>query len=84
MPRGYPALTAEQKALIVKRVKEDGERVSDLAREYGTTPRTIYKFLGRQAAEPNSILEIARLKKENEALLKIVGQLTYEKSVKKN
>jgi len=84
MPRGFPALTAEQKALITRRVKEDGERVADLAKEYGVTTKTIYRFLGRKANTSNTILELARLKRENEVLLKIIGQLTYEKKLKKN
>jgi N-acetyl-gamma-glutamylphosphate reductase len=84
MPRGYPALTADQKDTIIKRVKENGEKVIDLSKEYRVATKTIYKFLGRQTTAPNAILEISRLKRENEALLKIIGQFTYERSIKKN
>jgi transposase-like protein len=38
--KGYPLLTPEQKREIIGRIKEKGEKVADLAREYGIQPRT--------------------------------------------
>jgi len=38
MPKGYPSLTPEQKREIIARFKEKGERVADLAQEYGVSP----------------------------------------------
>ena len=35
MPRGYPALTAKQKQKIVAKINDNGEKVSDLSKEYG-------------------------------------------------
>jgi transposase-like protein len=49
MPRGYPSLTEEQKQEIIKRIKEKGERVPDLAKEYGIIPKTIYNLLRKTA-----------------------------------
>ena len=40
--KGYPSLTPEQKREIIGRIKEKGERVADLAKEYGVQPRIIY------------------------------------------
>jgi len=34
MPKGYPSLFPEQKREITARIKEKGERVADLAKEY--------------------------------------------------
>jgi len=34
MPKGYPNLTEDQKKEIISRIKEKGERVADLAKEY--------------------------------------------------
>lgn len=48
MPRGYPSLSSEQKEQIINRVKEKGEPVADLAKEYGVVPKTIYNLLSRQ------------------------------------
>lgn len=83
MPRGFPSLTAEQKQDIIKRVKEQGERVSDLAKEYGVIPNTIYNLLKGQVASSSTLLELAKLKREKEALLKIIGQLVADQSMGK-
>jgi len=77
MPRGYPLLTPEQKREILGRIKEKGERVADLAKEYGIQPRTIYSFLSRSGEHSGAWLELSRLKREKDALLKIVGQLDH-------
>lgn len=76
MPRGYPSLSEEQKQEIIKRIKEKGERVPDLAKEYGVLPKIIYNLLRGSVQGTSALLELAKLKRENEALLKIIGQLT--------
>lgn len=78
MARGVPSLTAEQKEEIFKRIKENGERVPDLAKEYGCAPKVIYVMLRNGATQPNTLLELARLKRENEALLTIIGKLVAD------
>ena len=78
MPRGYPQLAKEQKQEIINRIKEKGEKVSDLSKEYGVVPKTIYNLLGRTAQGTGALLELAKLKRENEALLKIIGQFTVQ------
>lgn len=45
MPTGYPSLNAKQKQEIIARVKDKGEKVSDLAKEYGVWSKTIYNLL---------------------------------------
>lgn len=83
MPRGYPVLTPEQKREIIVRIKEKGERVADLAKEYGIQPRAIYGFLSRSGQNSAALLELAKLKREKEALLKIVGQLIVDQKLGK-
>jgi len=83
MPRGYPSLTPEQKREIVARIKEKGERVADLAKEYGVHPRTIYGFLSRSGQRSGTLLELSKLKREKDALLKIVGQLVVDQKLGK-
>jgi transposase-like protein len=83
MPKGYPSLSEEQKQEIVKRIKEKGERVQDLAKEYGIVPKTIYNLLRKTAQGSGALLELAKLKRENEALLKIIGQLTAQEKLGK-
>ena len=75
MPKGYPSLSHEQKQEIINRVREKGEQVADLAKEYGVKPKNIYKLLRGLVSGPNTLLELARLKREKEALLQIIGQL---------
>lgn len=75
MPRGYPSLTPEQKREIISRIREKGERVADLAKEYGVQPKTIYSYLSRSGQNSDTLLELAKLKREREALLKIIGEL---------
>ncbi len=83
MPKGFPALSVEQKQEIINRIKEKGERVSDLAKEYGVVTKTIYNLLARQAHNTGALLELAKLKRENEALLKIIGQLVADQKMGK-
>ncbi len=78
MPRGIPSLSQEQKQAIVVRVKDKGERVADLAKEYGVLPRTIYSYLSRSGQNSGALLELAKLKREKDALLRIVGQLVAD------
>jgi len=83
MPRGYPSLTAEQRQEITSRVKERGERVPDLAKEYGVKPQNIYSMLSGSANGSSALLEISKLKREHEALLKIVGELIVDQKLGK-
>jgi len=83
MPKGYPLLTPEQKQEIVDRIKERGERVADLAKEYGVQPRIIYGYLSRSGQNSGALLELAKLKREKDALLKIVGQLIVDQKLGK-
>lgn len=75
MPRGYPSLSTEQKQEVISRIKDKGEKVSDLAKEYGVVPKVIYNLLSRSVQGSANLLELAKLKREHEALLKIVGEL---------
>jgi transposase-like protein len=83
MPRGYPSLTPEQRQEIMARVREKGETVPDLAKEYGVKPQNIYSMLSRSAGNSGSLLELAKLKRERDALLKIVGELIVDQKLGK-
>lgn len=83
MPRGYPTLTPERKQEIITRIKEKGERVADLAKEYGVQPKNIYRYLSSSGHNSGALLELARLKREKDALLKIVGQLIVDQKLGK-
>lgn len=78
MPRGIPSLTEFQKSEIIKRVTDNGERVPDLAKEYDVNPKTIYNLLKSKANQHQAVLELVKLKRENESLINIIGSLVAE------
>lgn len=76
MPKRH-VIRPDVKAQILKRLKEDGVPVAQLATEHGISTRTIYQWLSRGAVSNQpSLLAYARLKKENQALKELVGNLT--------
>ena len=83
MSKGYPALSPEQKQEIISRIKDKGERVADLAKEYGVVSKTIYNLLNHSIQGSRQLLEYAKLKREHEALLKIVGELLVDQKLGK-
>ena len=72
-----PRLSDEQCSELVKKMKE-GNSIASLAREYNITSNNIYKRLNKQADSKQEILQLNKLKKENEDLKKIIGRLTLE------
>lgn len=83
MPKGHPNVSKEVKEQIIKRIKEDGLPVSQVASEHGLKPRTIYQWIAKGVTAPPSILEISKLKRENQALKELIGQITLEMSLNK-
>ena len=83
MPKGYPSLTKEQKQQVISRIKDKGERVADLAKEYGVNPRNIYGWLSHSGENSKTALELSKLKREREAMLKIIGELITDERLGK-
>lgn len=83
MPKGHPVVSQEVKEQILKRIREDGMPVSQIANEHGIKPRVIYQWISRGVTSPPSILETAKLKRENQALKELIGELTLEMSLAK-
>ncbi len=83
MPRGHPSVSKEVKQQILTRIKDDGIPVSQAASEHGIPAKTIYNWIGKGVTAPPSILEIARLRRENQALKELIGELTLEMSCAK-
>lgn len=80
MSKRYPqALKSE----VLGKIRA-GRKVGDVAREHGMNEMTVRNWLERDtAAGASEILETSRLRRENEALLRLVGQLTYESEQQK-
>lgn len=71
----YPRKLREE---VVARVKA-GEKVMDLASQYGMSERVIYNWLRDDSGdEVPSILKYNKLKKENRQLKWLVGELSLK------
>ena len=82
MPRGKP-VSKEVKEQVLKRIKEDGIPVAQVAEEHGLKPRLIYQWVSRKVTASPSILEVSRLKRENQALKELIGEITMELRLEK-
>ncbi len=74
----FPPIKREIKEEILHKIKSEGLSVSSAAKNYGVSSKTIYGWLAKQNEKVPSILEIARLKRENQQLKEIVGIVTLE------
>lgn len=83
--RGTPT-SKEVTAEITEKIKSGKLTVSAAAKEYGLADNTIYAWFGTRATGEPGTLELARLKRENLSLARLVGMLTLEveKTKKKN
>ena len=70
----------EVKEQIINRVKNDGVSIGQVAEEHGITDSAIYKWLGRKVEGTPSVLEFAKLRRDNDELLKLVGLMTLKLS----
>ncbi|GIW59665.1 MAG: hypothetical protein KatS3mg087_0731 [Patescibacteria group bacterium] len=79
------AVSSEIKQEILSKIN-DGEKVGDLANQYGLSSKTIYNWLRSDTGESViSLVAYNKLKRENEELKKLVGELTLDMSLgKKN
>lgn len=79
-------IAPEVKEQILKRIKDEGVPVSQAAKDHGVSEATIYTWLTKGASSHPSWVEVAKLKKDNQMLLAMVGELTVKLSLsqKKN
>ena len=76
MPKRH-VIRADVKAQILKRLKDEGVPVAKLADEHGIATGTIYNWLSKGTVNKQpSLLAYAKLKKENQQLKELVGNLT--------
>ncbi len=80
MPNNFRVIDPSIKAEAIDQVKNKGMRVSEAAIKYGVDPRTIYGWLKKEVigGDKNLILELNRLRKENEQLYNLLGRATAE------
>lgn len=76
-------IAPEIKTEVLAKAKS-GEKVSMLAEQYGISIKTIYTWLRLDSQEPVvSVLQYNKLKRENEELKKLVGEISLELSLGK-
>jgi len=74
-------LPKEIKTEILAKVK-GGEKVVDLANQFGVSDKSIYTWLRQETGDQVvSIIQYNRLKRENEELKKLIGELSFRLSV---
>jgi transposase-like protein len=73
-------IAPEVKEQIINRIKNDGVTVAQAAKDHGVSEGSIYDWLGKKTTEVPSILEVNKLRRENEELLRLVGEITLKLS----
>lgn len=70
----------EVREQILKRIKEEGIPVQQVSEEHGVSTKTVYSWLTKGASKNPSWVEVAKLKKQNQELLALVGEITVKLS----
>ena len=73
-------IARELKEQIINRIKNEGVTVSQAATDHGIAENTIYAWIAKRVDGGPTISENLKLKRENEQLLKLVGEITLKLS----
>ena len=74
----FHTISKDVREQVLARVREGKEKVADIASQHGISPKTIYGWLRNQVAPNISLIEVNRLRRENEELKRIIGIITLE------
>ena len=61
---------------IIEKLKKEGLSVGQVSAEFDISKNTIYGWLGHKTTGDPSVLELVRLRKENNELKQLIGGLT--------
>lgn len=73
-------IAPEVREQVINRIKNDGATVVQAAKEHGISEATIYGWISKKVEGQPTLAEIIRLKKENQQLLMLVGEMTLKLS----
>ena len=77
----FKVIPKEVKTEILSKVKS-GEKVVNLAHQYGVSDKSIYTWLHKETGEQIvSIVQYNRLKRENEELKRLLGEISLKLSL---
>lgn len=78
-------IRTEVREQIVSRIQNEGVAVATAAAEHGISDKTIYRWLSKKAETGPNILQINKLKRENEELKQLLGEaMLMNERAKKN
>ena len=79
-----PRISAEIKNQILHRIRTEGTTATQAAKEHGISTPTVYAWLRRSTVLPSNILQLNKLRRENDELKRLLGQamLMNERSKK--
>lgn len=75
----FKAISKEIREQVISRIKQEGVSVATAAKEAGISTKTIYTWLSKGVEKEPGVIEINRLKRENQFLVSLVGKLTMER-----
>ena len=73
----YKQIPKQIKEEIIVKIK-NGETVAEISNQYGVSPKTVYGWIRNQVKPESSLIEMNKLKRENDELKRIIGLITLE------
>lgn len=73
-------IAPEVKEQILNRIKNEGVSVLQAAKDHGVSDVTIYSWISKKVDGQPTLSEIIRLRKENDELKKLLGEITLKLS----
>lgn len=73
-------IAPELKEQILRRIKDEGVSVTQTAKDHGIAEKTIYGWIAKKTDGQPTLSELLKLKRENEQLLLLVGEMTLKLS----
>jgi transposase-like protein len=73
-------IAPELKEQIINRIKNEGVTVVQAAKDHGIAEGTIYAWIAKKTDEQISLSEYIKLKRENQQLFQLLGEITLKLS----
>jgi len=73
-------IAPELKEQIILRIKNEGVSIAQAAKDHGIAEKTIYTWIAKKTDGQPTLSEFLKLKRENEQLLMLIGEITLKLS----